>query len=311
MRAVVAAVLVAAVTAEEVVQEAEPGCTITAAACKNFPSYARAQFRDSLGERHLNTGGNEAACLKRAEDFHHWCGNGGKAGSLVAATYNPQKLSQVYHPGACEEGWSQWDAFCYKHYWEKKTWYEAEVLCRQRNSHLASVHSQPENRFIYALTRGLSAWIGYTDIDQDTHYQWSDNTQDDFSNFAKNCTGREHEPDCKPEERQQQWYDWEGGDAGTFVCKRNALLPVGLLANTTARHLATVSWASLLPALAADLAIGSLGAPAVAAPAAASLKTPELATGDASARSAAGASAAGAGAAEPRFVGRLPKGTLR
>lgn len=30
----------------------------------------------------------------------------------------------------------------------------------------------------------------------------------------------EHEPDCKPEERQQQWYDWEGHDRGTFVCKR-------------------------------------------------------------------------------------------
>ena len=27
-------------------------------------------------------------------------------------------------------------------------------------------------------TGGLSAWIGYTDLDQDTHFQWSDNTQD-------------------------------------------------------------------------------------------------------------------------------------
>ena len=26
-------------------------------------------------------------------------------------------------------------------------------------------------------TGGLSAWIGYTDLDQDTHYKWSDNTQ--------------------------------------------------------------------------------------------------------------------------------------
>ena len=31
----------------------------------------------------------------------------------------------------------------------------------------------------------------------------------------------EDEPDCKPEERQQQWYDWEGHDRGTFVCKRS------------------------------------------------------------------------------------------
>ena len=38
-------------------------------------------------------------------------------------------------------------------------------------------------------TGGLSAWIGYTDLDQDTHFQWSDNTQDtdcvNLSNFCK------------------------------------------------------------------------------------------------------------------------------
>merc|ERR1712007_156134 len=129
-------------------------------------------------------------------------------------------------------------------------WFSAEASCRERNSHLASVHSRAENRFIYTLTSGLSAWIGYTDLDQDTHYKWSDNTQDDFSNFAKNCTGREHEPDCKPEEKKQQWYDWNGGDAGTFVCKRNALLPVAILRNVSAKTLTEKPWADLLPALA-------------------------------------------------------------
>jgi len=227
---------------------AEEGCTITAAACKNFPGLHRKQFRDSVGEEHLSAATNDAACLKRAEDFHHWCGNSDSAGGQVAATFNSASLTQVYHPGACEAGWSQWDAFCYKHYWEMRNWFEAEKLCRDRNSHLASVHSQAENRFIATLTKGLSVWIGYSDLDQNTHFQWTDSTQDDFSNFAKNCTGRETEPDCKPEERQQQWYDWEGGDAGTFVCKRNALLPVALL-NVSAGDLLLKPWSSLLPAL--------------------------------------------------------------
>ena len=31
--------------------------------------------------------------------------------------------------------------------------------------------------WIFARTSGLSAWIGYTDLDQDTHYKWSDDTQ--------------------------------------------------------------------------------------------------------------------------------------
>ncbi|CAE7029031.1 unnamed protein product [Symbiodinium sp. CCMP2592] len=236
------------------VEEGAPsGCTITAKLCRNFPEYQQRQFRDDLGESHVNAGSNDAACLKRAEDFHHWCGNGASDDAQVAATYGADHLSQVYHPGACHAGWSQWDAFCYKHFWEKKTWFEAEAACRQfgEGSHLASIHSRAENRFIYTLTNGLSTWIGYTDLDQDTHFQWSDNTQDDFSNFAKNCTGREHEPDCKPEERQQQWYDWEGNDRGTFVCKRNALLPMALLRNVSARTLISRSWGELLPALAA------------------------------------------------------------
>lgn len=228
----------------------EKGCTITAISCKNFPEFRHTHFRDAVGEEMLSAGDNDAACLKRAEDFHYWCGNGVTSGASVAATHNPSKLSQVFHPNACDQGWSQWDAFCYKHFWEKKNWFEAEVLCRDRNSHLASVHSRAENRFIYTLTSGLSAWIGYTDLDQDTHYKWSDNTQDDFSNFAKNCTGRETEPDCKPEEKKQQWYDWDGGDAGTYVCKRNALLPVALLKNVTAKDFTEQPWETLLPTLA-------------------------------------------------------------
>jgi len=255
------------------------GCTITVSSCKNFPDFQRTQFRDGVAESHLSAGSNEAACLKRAEDFHHWCGNGAKGGAQVAATYNPQKLSQIYHPGACDAGWSQWDAFCLKHFWEKKTWFEAEAACRYQNAHLASVHSQAENRFVYTLTRGLSAWIGYTDLDQDTHFQWSDNTNDDFSNFAKNCTGREHEPDCKPEEKAQQWFDWEGGDKGTYVCKRNALLPVALLRNVTPPMLSGTAWPVLLPMLAADSTpdfCSAQNGTACLAPAVPTLKTPEI-----------------------------------
>ncbi|CAJ1449278.1 unnamed protein product [Effrenium voratum] len=279
--------------------EAPAGCTITAKVCQNFPDYQRRQFRDDIGETHVNAGGNDAACLKRAEDFHHWCGNGDKESVSVAATYDSEQLSQVYHPGACPSGWSQWDAFCYKHFWDKKTWFEAEAFCRQygEGSHLASVHSRAENRFIFALTGGLSAWIGYTDLDQDTHYKWSDNTQDDFSNFAKNCTGREHEPDCKPEERQQQWYDWEGQDAGTFICKRNAMLPIALLRNVSARTLAQQPWAELLPAL----VLAERPAKAGDVNATPALKVDELAKPEAGEPAAKGA------APEPRLV--APKGS--
>merc|ERR1711920_782820 len=138
-----------------------------------------------------------------------------------------------------------------KYVWSMKTWPEAETLCRERDSHLASVHSHAENRFISTLAWGLKAWLGYTDVDKDTHYKWSDNTQDDFTNFAKNCTGREHEPDCKHEEVQQQWYSSRGTDTSPYVCKRNARLSLSLLKNTTSQDLVATPWTKLLPSLAA------------------------------------------------------------
>lgn len=300
------AVLLPAAHGEEAEAQDAVGCILTAATCRTFPEFTRTQFRDTAGEQHAQTGSNEAACLKRAEDMHFFCGNSAKEGAQIAATFAPQQLSQVYHPGACEQGWSQWDAFCYKHYWEKRTWWEAEALCRERGAHLASVHSKAENRFIYTLTSGLSAWIGYTDIDQDTHYQWSDSTQDDFSNHAKNCTGRENDTDCQPEERKQQWYDWEGHDRGTFVCKRNALLPVALLPNVTAGTLKEKDWLILLPGLKASTLPAGDAMAATGAPAAPGLKAPEIPSAKAAEKSAA--SAAKPSIPEPKLV--APKGSL-
>jgi hypothetical protein len=234
--------------------QGQVGCTITAQVCANFPEFSRTQFRDELGEEHLEAGSNDAACLKRAEDFHHWCGNGESGTAQVAATYNPTQWSQLYHPGACEKGWSQWDAFCYRYEWEMKTWPEAEALCRQRDSHLVSIHSRAENRFVAVLQHGLKGWIGYTDIDKDTHYEWSDNTLDDFTNFAKNCTGRENEPDCQREEVQQQWYTSSGESTSPYTCKRNVLVPgLTILKNVSAPHLINTSWLQLVPALATGL----------------------------------------------------------
>ena len=64
---------------------------------------------------------------------------------------------------------------------------------------------------VFRIQVGLASWLVHPgDLTsrsraQDSHYEWSDKTEDNFNNWAKNCTGREHEPECAPEERQQQW----------------------------------------------------------------------------------------------------------
>jgi len=196
---------------------ASASCLITSKVCANFPEFGRTQFRDVVGEEYLQAAQHEAACLKRAEDFHHWCGNTGNIS--VAATFMPDK-TQFYDPGACDAGWSQWQAFCYRFHLDLKTWREAEEICLAQESHLASVHSMEENRFVHLLAHGLKVWIGYHQ--QQERFAWTDRSQEDFTNFAKNCSGRSHEADCQADQVQQQWHHSSGAERSPFVCKRNA-----------------------------------------------------------------------------------------
>ncbi|CAD7943648.1 unnamed protein product [Amoebophrya sp. A25] len=227
--------------------ETSGSCVLSARRCERFPRFENRQFRDTLGEAHLGVNDAGSNCIRRAEDFHHWCGNGREnPKASVAATYTPTGLSQVYHPTACPFGWSLYHKNCYVHVWRAKTWWEAEAWCQEHGANLCSIHGKEENEFVFTLTKGLSSWIGYHDTDQDQEYTWTDNTKTDYENKAKNCTGRETEPDCAPKETAQQWYDWQGEDRGTWVCKKQAKWAVGLMRNTTSlQQLATMDWEEL------------------------------------------------------------------
>lgn len=223
----------AALVIASVIPVGHSDCIITAKQCNNFPTFSGTQFPDKYGEELLDVG-SPSKCVRRAEDFHHWCGNGRDSEkATVAATHRETMLTQIYHPTACDPKWSLYGKHCYTHVWEHKTWWEAEAWCNERGGNLCSIHGKPENEFVFTLTKGLSSWIGYNDVDQDEDYQWSDSTKTDFDNMNKNCTGRETEPDCQPEAVAQQWFNWEGHDRGTWVCKKLAKYGLTLMRNTT------------------------------------------------------------------------------
>lgn len=244
-------------------------CVLTAKNCANFPQFNGRQFADKFGAAYLDLS-NPSACLRRAEDFHHWCGNGrsewadrkqednknstnpdtldGSFNGLdasVAATFLPTGDSQIYFPDACPKNWSLYRDSCYIHVWRAKTWWEAEDWCQKasKDSHLCSIHGKAENEFVFTLTKGLSSWIGYHDTGREEEKKWSDDSKTDFENMNKNCTGRETEPDCQPKEVAQQWFDWNGADRGTWVCKMPAKYALRLLRNeTTLEMLPRLEW---------------------------------------------------------------------
>lgn len=220
---------------------ASASCLITSKVCANFPEFGRIQFRDVVGEEYLHAAQHEAACLKRAEDFHHWCGN--NASTSVASTFMLDK-TQFYDPSACDAGWSQWDTFCYRFHLDMKTWLDAENVCRASNAHLASIHSAEENSFVHHLANGLKVWIGYNGLKNELH-SWSDHTQDDFTNFAKNCTDRAHEAECQPQQVQQWWYNSHAEERSPFVCKRSANVRTARVLKVSAERLLQEDWVQL------------------------------------------------------------------
>eukprot|EP00913_Durusdinium_trenchii_P017501 g16444.t2 len=152
--------------------------------------------------------------------------------------------TQFYDPSACDAGWSQWDTFCYRFHLDMKTWLDAENVCRASNAHLASIHSAEENSFVHHLANGLKVWIGYNGLKNELH-SWSDHTQDDFTNFAKNCTDRAHEAECQPQQVQQWWYNSHAEERSPFVCKRSANVRTARVLKVSAERLLQEDWVQL------------------------------------------------------------------
>jgi len=205
-------------------------CMISAKRCNNYPEFTNTYFPDAYGHAYLGSQDSQGKCARRAEDFHHWCGNGQKdPHAATASTHLATMTTAIYHPTACDPGWSLYKDHCFIHVWEMKTQWDAEAWCQTQGGNLASIHGPAENEFVFTLTKGLSSWIGYQDMGLKETWQWTDNTPATYENKANDCAGREHEKDCQPEQVAQKWYDWSGVDRGTWVCKKRAKWKLRLL----------------------------------------------------------------------------------
>jgi len=62
---------------------------------------------------------------------------------------------------------------CFEYHPEALSWEKAEHTCIQQGMHLASIHSAEENRLVLGLC-SLSCWIGFTDMDVEGVWRWTD-----------------------------------------------------------------------------------------------------------------------------------------
>jgi hypothetical protein len=65
--------------------------------------------------------------------------------------------------GNCPSGWVEFEAHCYFLNIVRMIWPNAENDCIQRGGHLASIHSQEEQYFVYSIST-IHNWLGASDL---------------------------------------------------------------------------------------------------------------------------------------------------
>nr|XP_055073387.1 macrophage mannose receptor 1-like [Misgurnus anguillicaudatus] len=95
----------------------------------------------------------------------------------------------ITRPLSCPAKWTKKDpASCigiYKNKKEKKkTWFEARDFCRAIGGDLASFHSENEINVLWLFDISEPTWIGFTSLDSNSGFVWSDQTPSDYENWS-------------------------------------------------------------------------------------------------------------------------------
>ncbi|XP_055073374.2 macrophage mannose receptor 1 [Misgurnus anguillicaudatus] len=137
-------------------------------------------------------------------------------------------------PPSCPDNWTKKDpGSCIRVYRkpkdEKKTWFEARDFCRAVGGDLASFHSENEINVV-PFTRYSSsntAWIGFTSLDSNSGFVWSDQTPSDYENWSSgepnNYNNEEHCTECGFY-YGRKWNDRDCEAYNDWICQ----IPIGV-----------------------------------------------------------------------------------
>ncbi|XP_042323662.1 C-type Lectin CRL-like [Sceloporus undulatus] len=99
----------------------------------------------------------------------------------------------MYGSGAftCPDGWFSLADKCYGLFKKKLKWDEAEVACQalKKNSHLASIMTEPEGNLIgrFLLDKDIQpegVWIGLADRNDTGEFRWTDKSAVSYMNWG-------------------------------------------------------------------------------------------------------------------------------
>ncbi|XP_073715679.1 macrophage mannose receptor 1-like isoform X2 [Misgurnus anguillicaudatus] len=134
-------------------------------------------------------------------------------------------------PLSCPDNWIKKDpGNCIRVYRktedEKKTWLEARYFCQAVGGDLVSFHSAKEMNVLPMDSIIEKMWIGFTSLDSNSGFVWSDQTPSDYENWASgepnNHNNEEHCAECGS--RGRKWTDQDCEDYNDWICQ----IPIGV-----------------------------------------------------------------------------------
>ncbi|XP_060599605.1 macrophage mannose receptor 1-like [Ruditapes philippinarum] len=158
----------------------------------DFTSWASGQPNDIYGEKCVpivfDGSWHDYPCNDRKP---YICMKRKDAGTMTTMT--PTK---VVINGGCPEGFNHtFGNKCFYFNYDDKTYRDhAKDQCETIRGHLPSIHSENEKDFIALHVNGVSTsvWLGMQDLDTDGHFDWTDNSPLDYSNWAPNEPSSNH-----------------------------------------------------------------------------------------------------------------------
>ncbi|XP_043939967.1 lectin-like [Protopterus annectens] len=92
----------------------------------------------------------------------------------------------------CADGWTLFQGYCYKFFDVKKSWNEAENICKNtvKGAHLTSISSDVQNKFLVQLTKAMdksipTAWTGGNDFTKKYTWTWVDGKSFSYTHWSK------------------------------------------------------------------------------------------------------------------------------
>ncbi|KAL3871516.1 hypothetical protein ACJMK2_039510 [Sinanodonta woodiana] len=153
--------------------------------------------------------------------------------AYICQTKQDPSIPTISPPSSCSAGYASMvnSQNCYKLYSNaKKTWKDAQVVCKADGGNLASILNVNEAAFIQVLAYNMAPyWIGLSDASTSGVstgvYSWSDGWTIMYSSWGRNQPDHGANEGCVVVDNSGKWNDTTCNSVYNYVCKISSVSP--------------------------------------------------------------------------------------